>query len=186
MWGLPLPKEILRKRLQNEIAQVRRKMIHTIVVSDPTFSTFPVEIKVTLRGVPGPLQRDGKVSHKFTHKFTMEITEDYPYHKPIIRWETPVFHPNVMLPEDGGYVCTRLLDEWDFNSTLLTFFKGIESLLSNPNPSNPYGTDSCTRAAEYFNKHPYKPPEIVQSAKKAPRILGAGDESAGADNFPNE
>jgi ubiquitin-protein ligase len=64
------------------------------------------------------------------------------------------------------------LDEWDFNSTLLTFFKGIESLLSNPNPANPYGTDSCTRAAEYFNKHPYKPPEIVQSANKAPRILG--------------
>lgn len=171
---MPLPKDILRKRLQNEIAQCERKVLHTIDVSDPTLSRFPVELKVVFRGIPGPVLRDGKITHKFTHNFTMQITEDYPYQKPIIRWESPIFHPNVMLPEDGGYVCTRLLDDWDFNSTLLTFFKGIESLLSNPNPGNPYGTDSCTRAAEYFNRNAYKPPEIVTSSKKAPRILGEG------------
>lgn len=170
-----MPKEILRKRLQNEIAQVRRKMIHTIVVSDSTLTNFPIQIKVTLRGIPGPVVKDGKLTHRFIHRFTMEITEDYPYQKPIIRWETPIFHPNIMLPDDGGYVCTRLLDEWDFNSTLLTFFKGIESLLVNPNPNNPYGTDSCTRAAEYFNKYPYKPPEIIQSSKKAPKIIKSKD-----------
>ncbi len=170
---MPLPKEILRQRLQNEIAACRRKLTHTIEVSDPTFSKFPVTIKVTMKGVPGPVMRDGVLAHKWTHKFIIEITEDYPYHKPIIRWQSDIFHPNVMIPEDGGYVCTKLLDDWDFSSNLLSFFKGIESLLSNPNPGNPYGTDTCTRAAEYFNKHVYKPPEIVGTGSKGPKIVGS-------------
>jgi len=177
---MPLPKDILRQRLQHEIAACRRKLTHSIVVSDPTFTNFPVEIKVTMRGTPGPIMRDGVLTHKFTHKFTIEITEDYPYHKPIIRWQSQIFHPNIMIPEDGGYVCTKLLDDWDFSSNLLSFFKGIESLLANPNPANPYGTDTCTRAAEYFNKHPYKPPEIVGSSSKAIKIIGASSESESA------
>ncbi|MEW5760452.1 MAG: ubiquitin-conjugating enzyme E2 [Candidatus Thermoplasmatota archaeon] len=170
MKNTPLPKELLRKRLRNEIIQCKRKTRHQIEVSDATLSNFPITLVVTLKGIPGPVLRGGKLNHKFTHKFIMEITEDYPYQKPIVRWDSPIFHPNIMLPEDGGYVCTRLLDEWTFDSTVLNFFKGIESLLTNPNPANPYGTDSCTRAAEYFNRHAYKPPSIVSSSKTTPQI----------------
>jgi ubiquitin-conjugating enzyme E2 C len=100
----------------------------------------------------------------------MIITEDYPYEKPIIKWQTEIFHPNIMLPDDGGYVCTRLLDDWSFSSNLLSFIKGVESLLVNPNPGNPYGSDSCTRAAEYFNTHEYSPPVMVKR-KNLPRIV---------------
>jgi ubiquitin-protein ligase len=56
-----------------------------------------------------------------------------------------------MMPEDGGHLCTRLLEGWSFNSNLLTFIKGIEMLLVSPNGSSPFGTESCTRAAQYFN-----------------------------------
>ncbi|MCK4445336.1 MAG: hypothetical protein KAW09_12380, partial [Thermoplasmata archaeon] len=78
--------------------------------------------------------------------------------------------PNIMLPDDGGYVCTRLLDDWSFSSNLLMFIKGLETLLTSPNPGNPYGSDSCTRAAEFFNTHEYKPPVVVKR-KNPPKIL---------------
>lgn len=73
-----------------------------------------------------------------------------------------------MPPEEGGYVCTKLLEEWKFKSNLVTFIKGIETLLANPNPKNPFGTDTCTRAAEYFNKNPY----IIPKVDKKPKIIG--------------
>ena len=69
-----------------------------------------------------------------------------------------IFHPNIQLPGDGGHVCTKLLDTWNFQSNLLAFIQGIESLLANPNPKSPWGTNSCTSAAQYFNKHLYDPP----------------------------
>ncbi len=174
---MPLPKEILKQRLEHEIAICRRKLRHEIVCSDETFSNFPVQITVNMKGVPAPVMRNGILTHRYNHKFLIEITDDYPYQKPIIRWQTDIFHPNIMIPEDGGYVCTKLLDDWDFSSNLLSFFKGIESLLCNPNPSNPYGTDSCTRAAEYFYKHPdYKPPMIVEKKPTIGIIRPAGKE----------
>jgi ubiquitin-protein ligase len=103
----------------------------------------------------------------------MEISEDYPYQKPLVIWATPIFHPNIMVPEDGGFVCTKLLENWGFDSNLLLFIKGIEALLSNPNPTSPYGTESCTRAAELFNRQPYVPPGGAPPPKrKLPRIVG--------------
>ena len=74
-----------------------------------------------------------------------------------------------MPPEDGGYVCTKLLDKWTFNSNLIAFIKGIEVLLASPNPKSPFENDTCTRAAEYFNKHVYKP---VEKKRKRPIIIG--------------
>jgi len=155
---MPLPPDLLRKRVRNEIENARRALRgHTIeLVGNP--ARFPITLKVTLGDVPGPDMVDGKVVHRMGHIFLMEVSEDYPYQKPLVIWGTPIFHPNIMLPDDGGFVCTKLLDDWTFDSNLLLFIKGIEVLLASPNPSSPYGTDSCTRAAELFNREPYIPP----------------------------
>jgi len=107
----------------------------------------------------------------------MKITEEYPYEKPIVRWRTPIFHPNIMLPEDGGHVCTKLLDTWGFNSNLLAFIQGVESLLTNPNPLSPWGSKSCMAAAKYFNDTPYTPPTIVKTDEKGPKILPISETS---------
>lgn len=169
---MPLPLDILRNRVKNELDMCIRKLHHHITASDPTCSSFPMEVNITLMKTPGPIMREDKIMHKFTHKLKIFITENYPYEKPIVRWQSEIFHPNIMLPDDGGYVCTRLLDDWAFTSNLMSFVKGLESLLAHPNPKNPYGSDSCTRAAEYFNRNPYKPPTILEG-KKGPKILGA-------------
>jgi ubiquitin-protein ligase len=114
-----------------------------------------VSIYTTLIDTPGPCLNGHHVSVQYTHKLKIIITEDYPYQTPIVRWRSNIFHPNIMNPLDGGYVCTRLLDEWKFGSTLFSFIKGLETLLANPNPKNPYDTDICTQAAEYFNKNQF-------------------------------
>lgn len=169
-----LPRDILKKRLKTELEMCKEELPqYTFHVSDPTFTVFPVSIKVIMRGVPGPLLKNGRVTNSSTHQFTMKITDEYPYHKPIVIWESPIFHPNIMAPEEGGFVCTKLLDEWNFGSNLLMFIRGLETLLSNPNPDNAYISDTCMIAAKYFSKRPYRPPAIVKEvAPRKPKIVG--------------
>lgn len=169
-----LPIDLLQKRLRTELHMCKEELArYTFEVSDDTFSGFPVTIRITMRGVPGPVLRDGRVTSASTHKFTMKITDEYPYHKPIVIWETPIFHPNIMTPEDGGFVCTKLLDEWSFGANLLLFIQGLETLLSNPNADNAYISDSCVKAAKYFSKRAYRPPAIIKekTVVKSPKIV---------------
>ncbi|MEM2870791.1 MAG: ubiquitin-conjugating enzyme E2 [Thermoplasmata archaeon] len=171
-----LPPDILQKRLRTELKMCREELPrYTFDVSDETFSSFPVTIRVTMRGVPGPVWRNGRVTTSSTHRFTMKVTDEYPYKKPIIIWETDIFHPNIMTPEDGGFVCTKLLDEWSFGANLLLFIQALETLLSNPNCDNAYISDSCVRAAKHFAKNPYRPPAIIKekSVLHKPRIVSA-------------
>jgi len=149
---MPLPREILVTRLRNELAICQRCLRHPIAAGEGAFDSFPVDIEISLVQIPGYEQmKGGGVRKRYHHRFTMEIDEDYPFKKPQVVWRTPIFHPNIMMPEDGGFLCNKLLDDWSFNSTLLMFIKGIEYLLLNPNPGSPFGTETCTAAAQYFN-----------------------------------
>lgn len=172
---MPLPPDVLRLRLKNEIEACQRELRHHITVSDNTLSSFPILVNVHLFRVPGPAWENGGLVHKFVHKLAILITEDYPMERPIVKWQTPIFHPNIMPPEDGGYVCTKLLENWDLSSNLVTFIKGIESLLSNPNPRNPFGSDACTRAAAYFNRLGYSPPSLMETSDRRVRVVGVED-----------
>jgi ubiquitin-protein ligase len=169
---MPLPKDVLRLRIKNEVEMCQRELRHHISVSDPTLASFPIMVSVTLLRVPGPDWEEGKVVHRFVHRLAIMIGHDYPMEKPIVKWLTPIFHPNIMAPEDGGYVCTRLLENWDFGSNLMTFIKGIESLLTTPNPRSPFGNDTCTRAAAYFNRNKYSPPQVMSQTDRRIRIVG--------------
>jgi ubiquitin-conjugating enzyme E2 C len=155
---MPLPVDVLRIRLRNEIEMCQRELRHHISISDPSLSSFPVMVSVTFMRVPGPDWEEGKVVHRFVHRMAIVISEDYPMEKPIVKWQTPIFHPNIMAPSDGGYVCTKLLENWDFGSNLMTFIKGIESLLVNPNPANPFGNDLCTRGGIFQSEQVPAPP----------------------------
>ena len=168
---MALPIDLLRSRVRNEVRLAINELSHPITMSDRTLSRFPLQIIVNMVQTPGPALTNGRVTHRFNHRFQMHITKDYPYEKPIVRWMTPIFHPNIMTPEDGGYVCTKLLDDWSFQSNLTIFIKGVESMLANPNPANPYGTETCLQAARYFAKHKYRPPVLVERTRPKPRIV---------------
>ncbi|MCJ7606317.1 MAG: hypothetical protein MUO94_00530 [Thermoplasmata archaeon] len=172
---MALPADVLRVRLLNEIELCQRELRHHISVSDLRLSSFPILIDVTFLRVPGPCWEENRVVHRFVHKMAILVNEDYPLERPIVKWQTPIFHPNIMPPEDGGYVCTKLLENWDFASTLVAFIKGIEWLLVNPNPRNPFGSDSCTMAAAYFNRNGYSPPAVIEQSDRRVRIVGCAD-----------
>ncbi len=168
---MSLPTDILRTRLKNELEMCETSLDHDVICSDREFNDLPVTLDVLMKDTPGPVLRMGKVDDEFTHRLRIIVTKEYPYEKPIVRWQSTIFHPNIMLPRDGGYVCTKLLDSWNFSSNLLSFIKGVESLLANPNPMSPYKTESCLLASDRFIKEPYSPSGQKERERRLPRIV---------------
>jgi ubiquitin-protein ligase len=148
--------------LRNEIQQCKSNFPHDIKVKDPELSNFPVTVLVTFKDIPGPQLNGNKIVHGYSHKLRIDIPSDYPYKKPTVRFLTDLFHPNIVPPERGGWVCIKLLDDWDLSSDLSVLLKGVETLLSNPNPQSPYRDETTIKAAKYFLKYPYSPPNIVK------------------------
>lgn len=168
---MPVPAEITRTRVANELAMLRREIPYA-EIRDEKLKDFPLQFTVRLTGVPGPVWKEGQVVDVNEHELLIAITPGYPEQKPVVRWRTPIFHPNIMSPTDGGYVCTALIDHWTFRSTLTVFLKAVEHLLRAPNPDSPYDTDTCTRAAAWFRKNPYRP-TTEPAADEKPRVRGA-------------
>ena len=166
-----LPKEILIDRILNELMVCKRKFKHNFFIMNKSLNDFPIEIYVEMFNTPAPVWRNDRVEPKYEHKFKLYISEEYPYRKPSIRWITEIFHPNIMSPENGGFVCINLLTRWSFKSNLRTFIKGIESLLSNPNPDNPFETPSCAQASDYFKRYDFQPPTVIETKKNLPKII---------------
>jgi ubiquitin-protein ligase len=166
-----LPKDILIERILNELKVCKRHFKHNFFIMSKSLNEFPIEVDVEMFNTPAPIRHGSRIETKYEHKFTLMIPEDYPYHKPTVKWKTEIFHPNIMHPKNGGFVCTNLLTRWNFKSTLKMFIKGIESLLSNPNPMNPFETPSCSHAADYFKENDFKPPGIVETKKSLPKII---------------
>lgn len=173
----PLPKDVLLNRIKNELLDLIKYCEHRILILVhgtwvsltpqviDTINQVPVFLYVYLKGIKAYVYMDGKIDEKDHHEMVIKITRNYPYEKPVVRWQSDIFHPNIMPPEDGGRMCTKLLDNWGFRSTLLEFIKGVETLLTVPNPGNPFGTPMCTMAAEYYNT------VIKKKVRRGPRIL---------------
>jgi ubiquitin-protein ligase len=146
---LGLPRPVLIKRLTNELERCSG-YIGSDIRFDPDKVTFPIEITVNMTNVPAYAKTDDEVVQIKDHRYKVVINEEYPFEKPRARWETPIFHPNIMPPEDGGYVCIKLLDKWSFGSTLLSFMKAVENLVGSPNISNPFGLEICMESSRFY------------------------------------
>lgn len=144
-----LPKPVLIRRINNEL-KVCSEYLKTDMSIISEDQRFPIEISIRMRNTPGYLMHDGEVKHTNDHSFVLILSDEYGHRRPEIRWQTPIFHPNIMTPEEGGYVCLRTADTWSFGSTLLSFIKSVEQLVMSPNPRNPFGTETCMKASDYF------------------------------------
>ena len=144
-----LVRPVLIKRINNEILGLNDHL-GLKIRSLPEDVEFPIEISIALKNAPARISKEEVGSE---HVFSIIVSEDYPYERPRAKWMTPIFHPNIMMPEDGGHVCVKTLDNWAFGSSLLSFVKGVEQLIADPNPMNPYGTESCMEAAKWHVKN---------------------------------
>ncbi|KAI6204491.1 Ubiquitin-conjugating enzyme domain containing protein [Aphelenchoides besseyi] len=74
--------------------------------------------------------------------FTVLFSEDYPATPPKVRFDQPLFHPNVY---PSGTICLSLLDEnkdWRPSISIKQLLVGIQELLDNPNPEDPAQADA--------------------------------------------
>ena len=149
---MALPKAVLLRRIERELKDCT-DYLGSEFEFDAERAEFPIRIDMHISNVLAHTSPDNISSE---HDFYIVLTEDYGFKKPEVRWKSPIFHPNIMDPSDGGYVCTKMLNEWEFNTRLPAFLKSLTFLVSNPTPESPFGTESCMAAARYFSDYDSK------------------------------
>ena len=159
-----LPRPVLVLRLNNEIGNLN-KYLGARIPPLPENAEFPLKLEITLRNHPAKTSETDVGS---THSLEVVVSEEYPFQRPGVRWLTPIFHPNIKSPEDGGDVCVKNLSDWSFGASLVSFIKAVEVLITEPNPLNPYPTDSCMRASKW----------LMENDRNIDVKVGFGDENA--------
>jgi len=126
------------KRLGNELMGL-------MMSSSPGISAFPksdanlFDWIGTIEGVTGTVYADLK------YKISIHFPSNYPFVAPVIRFETPCYHPNVDL---HGNICLDILkDKWSAVYSVTTILLSLQSLLGEPNNDSPLNSE----AAELWN-----------------------------------
>ena len=93
-----------------------------------------------------------------------KLHEDYPNKRPLARFKTKVWHPNV--DKDTGIICLDYIkDKWTPDNTLRDAILRIFYLLTQPNFSSRLNTDASNdeefkkKAEEYRAKYAYQSQE---------------------------
>ncbi|EAY19361.1 bendless protein, putative [Trichomonas vaginalis G3] len=82
-----------------------------------------------VRGPPGSPYEHG------VFKLEIFLPDKYPFDPPKCRFLTKVYHPNI---DKLGRICLDVLKKnWSPAQTLITILLSIQSLLGDPNPSDP-------------------------------------------------
>ncbi|XP_013416041.1 ubiquitin-conjugating enzyme E2 C-like [Lingula anatina] len=90
----------------------------------------------------GTLQgAEGTVYEGLKYKLTLDFPSSYPYTAPVVKFDTPIFHPNV---DTNGNICLDILkEEWSALYTVKTILISIRSLLGEPNNNSPLNTHAA-------------------------------------------
>ncbi|HMT04269.1 MAG TPA: ubiquitin-conjugating enzyme E2 [Solirubrobacterales bacterium] len=76
---------------------------------------------------PG-LALDGRrVVERDEHRFEVYLHRDYPRRPPVITWQTPVYHPNLLGPDRNGGVC---IGAWRASESLADLVTRLVDLVS--------------------------------------------------------
>ena len=115
------------KRLKYEIQDIKKNPIENFSIG---FDKDDIQkINATLFGPKDTLYENGIFYLK------IYINDNYPFYPPIVKFETPVYHPNI---SKSGEICINVLKkDWSPILTIKKILLAITALLSNPNPDDP-------------------------------------------------
>ncbi len=145
-----LPLDVLKTRLKNELNLCRKEIRCKVEPLQRTYDHFPLRYRIHLLDIPGPINVEDALRFRYMHQLVITIPRDYPFSRPSLEWETPIFHPNIQLSEDGGDVHLGYIENWTVKSSLAQLLKAVKTLLLFPNLDEVYNTPSCLRALKYF------------------------------------
>ncbi|KFM29047.1 Ubiquitin-conjugating enzyme E2 1 [Auxenochlorella protothecoides] len=72
---------------------------------------------------------------------TLAFSEDYPNKAPIVKFKTPMYHPNIYA--DGSICLDILQNQWSPIYDVSAILTSIQSLLSDPNPNSPANSEAA-------------------------------------------
>ncbi|KAK9464737.1 ubiquitin-conjugating enzyme/RWD-like protein [Lipomyces arxii] len=129
------------KRLQSELMQLMMSNVSGI-------SAFPVSDSNVCQWsgtITGP---DGTFYEGLTYKISLNFPPNYPYRAPVIRFVSPMWHPNVDM---SGNICLDILKEqWSAVYNVQTILLSLQSLLGEPNNASPLNA----QAADLWDGNP--------------------------------
>ncbi|KAL9650170.1 hypothetical protein ABK040_011339 [Willaertia magna] len=122
------------KRLQSELMNLMMAKCQGI-------SAFPDDGNLmkwigTLKG------SDGTFYEGQTYKLSISFSNDYPFKAPVIKFTTPIYHPNV---DVYGNICLDILkNQWSATYNIRTILISLQSLLGDPNIDDPLNGEAAS------------------------------------------
>jgi len=116
------------KRLKNELNEFKKYPNENFEVSLPNVNDI-YSWDAIIYGPKDTIYENGKF------KLSIFIPEHYPFESPVIKFITPMYHPNI---SSNGDICLNIIrDEWSPVLCIRQVLLGICVLLNNPNPNDP-------------------------------------------------
>ncbi|EFC48893.1 ubiquitin-conjugating enzyme E2C [Naegleria gruberi] len=126
------------KRLQSEL-------MNLMMSKTAGITAFPEEGNMlkwtgTLKGCEGTCY-DGQ-----SYKLSLSFSNDYPFKVPVVKFITPIYHPNV---DQFGNICLDILkDKWSATYNVRTILISIQSLMNDPNIEDPLNGEAAQNYAD--------------------------------------
>lgn len=125
------------KRLKSDFDE----MMSAMLTSADGISAFPcseddyTHWKGTIEGPDSSYFKD----MQFTLDF--KFPPNYPMVPPVVKFETPIFHPNIDM---SGHICVDILkDKWECTMSVRTVLLSLQLLLLYPNNASPLNNQAA-------------------------------------------
>lgn len=114
------------RRLLSDLRQME-ELADNGQVAFRTDGSPPEVYHLLLNGSGLALDDDGRLTIRGVHRCEVYLHLDYPRRPPVVTWQTPIFHPNILGPERNGGVC---LGSWSAAESLADLCLRLRELVT--------------------------------------------------------